>query len=68
MSHSGASRAHRSSACRAWAGGLDESDVAQLQRRVSEDSAAIVALLFAHAGEWDTAELPATESRGKPTP
>ena len=68
MSHSGGSRARRSPACRAWADGLDESDVAQLQRRVSEDAAAIVALLFAHAGEWDTAELPAAESLGKPTP
>ena len=67
MSHSGASREHRSSACRAWADGLEDSDVAQLQRRVSEDAAGIVALLFAHAGEWDAAELPATESLGKPT-
>ena len=59
MSQSGGRRARRdrerTSSCRAWAGGLDE-DVAELRRRVDEDAVAIVALLFAHAEEWDTAE------------
>ena len=62
MSHSGASRAHRSSACRAWADGLEDSDVAQLQRRVSEDAAGIVAFLFAHAGAVSYTHLRAHET------
>ena len=68
MSHSGGRRAHRdrerTSSCRAWAGGLDDDAVAELRRRVDEDAVAIVALLFAHAEEWDTAERPPLRARG----
>ena len=47
------------SSCRAWAGGLDDESVEELRRRVGEDALAAVALLYAHAPEWEDQPEPA---------
>jgi hypothetical protein len=39
--------------CRAWAGGLNDEEVAELRRRVEEDAVVCVALALAHAERWD---------------
>lgn len=54
-------RAPRRPSCRAWADGLGDEEVEALRRRVEADALADVALLLAHAPEWDGAETPAVE-------
>ena len=51
-------------ACRAWAGGLDDEEVAELRRRVEEDAVVCVALALAHADRWErSSESAAGESK-----
>jgi DNA-binding IclR family transcriptional regulator len=48
--------APRRPSCRAWADGLGDEEVEALRQRVEADAIADVALLLAHAPEWDGAE------------
>lgn len=71
MSQSGEGRAcrgRRPSSCRAWADGLSDEAVAEVRRRVEEDALVDVALLFAHAAEWQDAACPAHDAVEEPAP
>ena len=59
-------RPARHSSCRAWADGLDDEEVEALRRRVEADAVAGVALLLAHAPEWEAAERHADVERARP--
>ena len=60
-------RPTRRSSCRAWADGLGDEEVEALRRRVEADAVADVALLLAHAPEWDAADRHAADvERARP--
>ena len=55
-------------ACRAWAGGLDDEEAAELRRRVEQDAVVCVALALAHAERWDRSSVEATGHAGDTQP